>query len=282
MCHGIVQVAKFVNKTYLQALLACPHTAFGNHLHTVLSHATAVSHTLGEGLVATVYHLLQLCALGSIEGATHAAYVGHLVGLHHVELQAYLLGQEFACIGNHAEDADRTSQCGRFGKDTVGGTTDVVSAAGCHAAHAHHHGLLLLQQAHLAPDLLAGKGTAAGAVHTDHHGLHVVILAQVLKVLDHLLAHNLVLLVHRQATTLALHYLAVGIVNGNLFVHLLVQCLALGNVCHGGEHQVVVLVIIAALLAQDGLHLVHVAELVHHTAVQRHSGIGNHGQRIGQ
>ena len=90
------------------------------------------------------------------------------------------------------------------------------------------------------------------------------------------------LLVHRQATTLALHYLAVGIVDGNLLVHLLVQCLALGNVCQGGEHQVVVLVLVAALLAQDGLHLVHVAELVHHTAVQGHSGIGNHGQRIGQ
>ena len=282
MCHGIVQVAQFVHKTYLQALLACPHTAFGNHLHAVLSHATAVSHTLGEGLVATVYHLLQLCALSSIEGASHATYVGHLVGLHHIKLQAYLLGQEFACIGNHAEDAYGTGQCGRLGKDAVGGTTDVVSAAGCHATHAHHHGLLLLQQAHLAPDLLAGKGTAAGAVHTQDNGLHVVILAQVLKVLYHLLAHNLVLLVHRQATALALHYLAVGIVYGNLLVHLLVQCLALGNVCHGGEHQVVILVLIAALLAQDSLHLVHIAELVHHTAVQGHSGIGNHGQRIGQ
>ena len=282
MCHGIIQVAQLVHKADVQALLACPHAALGNQLHAVLSHAAAVGHTLCEEVIATVYHLLHLGALGLVEGACHGANVRHLVGLHHVKLQAYLLGHQFAHVGNHAEDANGTGQCGRFGKDTVGGTTDVVSATGCHAAHAHHHGFLLLQQAHLAPDLFAGKGTATGAVHADYHGLHVIVLAQVLKVLYHLLAHYLVFLAHAEAGALALHDLAVGIVDGHLLVHLLVQCLALCHISHGSEYQVVILVLKTALLAQDGLHLVHVAEFVHQTSVQSHGSLGNHCQRIGQ
>ena len=115
-----------------------------------------------------------------------------LVGLHLVELDAELVGQQSAEVGEHAEDADRTCDGSGLGNDVGGRSADVVTTGGCIAAHRNDDGLLGLELCHSVVDLLRSVCRTAGGVDAQHDGFHVVILGQLVQVLDGGLAHDVV------------------------------------------------------------------------------------------
>src|SRR5574344_171154 len=197
LCHNpclfncFLQTAKFVHKTYLLCMYACPHTTFSNSLDAVLLHLSSVSTTLCEEFVASIHILMGYCVLLFCEGTREVAKVAESICLHGAEVYTQLVIQEFACIREHAKDADRASDGCGFCKDIVSRTTDIVATRSRHVAHAHHNGLIGLDVHHLMPNLFAGVGRTATRVHTEHYGSHLVIVGQFLQVFTHSLANDL-------------------------------------------------------------------------------------------
>src|SRR6185312_8390117 len=62
--------------------------------------------------------------------------------------------------------------------DGIAGHGDPIAAGRGHVAHGDHHGLAgPLRQLDLPQDEVGSEGTAAGAVHPQHHGLDGVVVA---------------------------------------------------------------------------------------------------------
>ena len=231
--------------------------ALGDFLHIIDAQLAPVGDALAEEFVATVDIGVEITHLLLVEGAGYRTEGAVLVGLHFVEAHAQLVLEQSAKVGEHAEDADTAGEGGRLGNNPVAAATDVVAARGCHAAHRHHDGLLLLEHLHLVPDLLRGVGAAAAAVHAQHHGFHVVVVGEFLKVLAHYLRIDHVALAHGVAGA-AIDDVAVGVIDGNL-VTVVVVSLHAGHV---GEAQLADVVIASDF--QQFLHLVfHLVGIEH-------------------
>ena len=83
---------------------------------------------------------------------------------------------------NHPDGA---GQRRRVGHDRVAGHRHEVAARSRRIRHRDHHRLLLAEQVHLAPDLVAGGDFAARRIDAHHHALdHGVVLHQLQQVVE--------------------------------------------------------------------------------------------------
>src|SRR5690606_15348002 len=131
----------------------------------------------GEVGIALVDDRLDHLAHGRVHRTRHVEGTSKTRGADAVGMHADLV-QAAGEVRDHAEDADRTGDGGLVGVDAVGVHADPVTTGSRHVAHRHHHRLAGgLERVHFAADLLGGEYFTARRIHTQHHGLHVVIVA---------------------------------------------------------------------------------------------------------
>ena len=264
-------------------------------MNLLFRHAAAVGHDAEEGVVATIYVALHVANLLTVLLGKDEVrlVVAVLVGGDAIPRHAKLIGNQRAVVGNESEDADGARDGRRLGHDVVGRCADHIAARGCQSAHRHYDGLLLLQHLQCVPYLLRGNGAAARRVDTQHDGLHLLVVSQLLQVFYHRRANDGVL-AHEAAGHLVDDF-AVGIVDGNLLALLL---LLRRQADHVGEHHLLhILILSDAQLALDertdavGVHVavdeVRLHVVVHvgkdHDAVvgQLVQGFGRHAAAVG-
>ena len=195
LLDGFVEASELVYESEFLCLLSGPNASLSDAVHIVDGHAVsgigaALGHAVEEEGISAVHILLHHFAFFGVEGTSHGTEIAALVGLYPIERESELVGQEFAGIGNHAEDADAAGEGGGLGKDVVGTATHVVSAACCQTAHGYDHGFLLLEELYGAPHLLAGVGRTSAGIDAEHDGLHLLVLCQFVKVGHHLVADD--------------------------------------------------------------------------------------------
>ena len=131
-------------------------------------------------------------------------------------------------------------------------------------------------------DLLRGNGTTTTGVHTEHHGLHVIVVSQLSQVFCRRLAHDAMATAIYQVRDLAVHDAAEGVVYGYLITVFVLISL---HVQHVGEGQLGDNVVLAEFQAIFDLSLEFLGEqdLIDELRRQIVVGVGKcHDAVVGQ
>ena len=217
LCDGIVERAELVNEFEVQGLLSCPHTSLSDAINVGNAEFATISHAREEEGVAALYVCLHGASLTRRERTAQRTKVCAFAGLHHVEMEAQLVGEQCGGVGHEAENADAARQSGWFGHDIVCAARHIIAARCCQSTHGNHHGLFLLQLLDGAPHLLGSVGAATARIDAQYYGLDVVVLCQFVQVFDDLFAHDFVASAHAVRIGYV-HDVAIGIIYSDAVV----------------------------------------------------------------
>ncbi len=201
-----------------------------------------------------------------------------LVGLNLVVLQTNLLGEQFAGIGEHTEDADATGKGCRFGDNPVGWCADVVAARCSHSTHRDNDRFLFLHLHKSVPDLFGSVSATTTGVDAHDDSLHIVVVHQFLQILANHLCVNLVFLIAKAAASSSIYDVAVGVVNGNLFTLFRLVL----DILHVVDAELVDAFVVLYLqqLLHLGLHLVGIEQCVNQFQLQHVFGVVESNQTV--
>ena len=109
------------------------------------------------------------------------------------------------------------------------------------------------------PNLFAGISRAARTVDADNDSFHIVVFAQFLEVCQRFLCGDAMLLT--EAHSLIVVYLTIGIIDGNLLVHLVTEIVTCSHIGECREGQVVIFVQLKTS-SQSFFHVAQIANLI--------------------
>ena len=122
LLNSIVQATQLVNQLDAKGIAGQPYTALTYLVNLLGLKTTTLGYYIQEILITTIDVVLHLAhnLLGILTCYQLGFVTGKLVGLHTIEGNAQLIGNQTAEVRNQAEDTNTTSDSGRLGNDIVG------------------------------------------------------------------------------------------------------------------------------------------------------------------
>ena len=207
--NRIGKAAPGIDQPVVKRADAGPYPAAADTVHLCFSQVASFGYMLDKPCIDSLDIVLQIIPLGGGYLPERKPYIGRRIGLGDIHRNAEFILQSLPGIEQQPEYPDRPGDRSGRGKDHISRTRDIISPRCGHVTHRNDDRLFRTEQFHLMPDHLRSKRTAPGRVDPQHHGLDLLIPAQIGQFRRKRLA------AHLTFRSLSVHNIAFGIEHGD-------------------------------------------------------------------